>query len=108
MKFLEEVYPTLDSHPQYICINKACKLLRTSINQGSWTEWQQTTRFIVDSYHYSNHRASDLLCQKWCNPAPLNGSAPNLVIVEKNAHGQSVYKRAFNTQVSVNFVYIHT
>ena len=100
LKFLESVYPTEESRPQYICIDKACRLLRTSIANGSWESWQKTTRFIVDSYHYINHRVKDILCRIWCNPAPLNGSAPNLVIIEEDKDGIPRYKRAFNTQVS--------
>ncbi|EDR04613.1 uncharacterized protein LACBIDRAFT_304273 [Laccaria bicolor S238N-H82] len=70
-----------------------------TISNGSWDRiWKHTTRFIVDSYHYINHRVGDYICRKWCNPAPLNGSAPNLVVVEKDKHGRSYYKRAFNTQ----------
>jgi hypothetical protein len=61
--------------------------------------WKETSCFIVDSYHYINHQTSDYLCRKWCNPAPLNGSAPNLVIVTDDANGNSHYKCAFNTQV---------
>jgi len=52
----------------------------------------------VDSYHYINHRVTDQLCRTYCNPAPLNGSAPNLVEVEEDKDGRSHYKRAFNTQ----------
>ena len=100
LQFLETVYPTEESWPSYICIDKACMLLRTSINNGSWEMWRKTTRFIVDSYHYVNHRTTDYLCRKWCNPEPLNGSAPNLVIVENDQQGQPHYKRAFNTQVT--------
>ena len=44
------------------------------------------------------HRTTDYLCRKYCNPAPLNGSAPNLVVVEQDRYGHSHYKRAFNTQ----------
>jgi hypothetical protein len=98
LKFLDEIYPTEQSRPDYICIDKACAVLRTSISNGSWNEWQKTTRFVVDSYHYINHRTTDYLCRKWCNPAPLNGSAPNLVIVEQDNNGQPYFKRAFNTQ----------
>lgn len=100
LKFLASVYPSEISRPDYICIDKACLVLRTSITNESWESWKNTSRFIVDSYHYINHRTTDYLCRKWCNPAPLNGSAPNLVIVEKDKHGRSYYKRAFNTQVS--------
>ena len=98
LQFLESVYPTQISRPDYVCIDKACAVLRTSIANGSWDSWKLTTQFIVDSYHYINHRTSDYLCRKWCNPAPLNGSAPNLVIVDYDRNNQPYYKRAFNTQ----------
>lgn len=99
LNWLNEVYPTPELRPNYICIDKACQVLRTAISNHSWEVWQQTTQFIVDSFHYINHRTSDYLCRKWCNPAPLNGSAPNLVIVENDANGDPHYKHAFNTQV---------
>lgn len=102
LQFLDSVYPTEISRPDYICIDKACLVLRTSIANGSWERWKNTSHFIVDSYHYINHRTTDYLCQKWCNPAPLNGSAPNLVIVENDRQGQPHYKRAFNTQVHLD------
>jgi len=98
LAFLESVYPTEDSRPDYVCIDKACQVLSHSIACGSWNEWSKSTCFIVDSYHYINHRVTDFLCRKWCNPAPLDGSAPNLVIVEHNKNGQAYYKCAFNTQ----------
>ncbi|KAF8344786.1 hypothetical protein F5887DRAFT_885727 [Amanita rubescens] len=97
LQFLDHVYPTSESRPNYICIDKACLVLRSSIANGSWNRWQQT-RFIVDSYHYTNHQATDILCRDFCNPAPLNGSAPNLVITGTNADGEAYQKRAFNTQ----------
>ena len=99
LKFLEDIYYNRP-RPAYVCIDKACKVLRTSIANGSWIEWQKTTRFIVDTYHYINHRISDILCHTWCNPSPLNGSAPNLVVRATNKDGVSYFKRAFNTQVS--------
>lgn len=52
----------------------------------------------MDSYHYTNHRTTDILCRAWCNPAPLNGSAPNLVITGTSNDGQPYQKQAFNTQ----------
>ena len=60
--------------------------------------WKKTSQFIVNSYHYNNHHISDFLCRKYYNPAPQDGSAPNLVIVEYNDQGQPYYKWAFNTQ----------
>ena len=99
LDFLESVYPTEESRPSYICIDKACLLLRTSLSNGRWNTWKNTSRFIVDSYHYNNHHATDILCQKWCNPAPQDGSAPNLVVLDWDNQGNAVYKQAFNTQV---------
>ena len=99
LNFLAAVYPTPDERPDYVCIDKACMVLHTAISNGAWNIWKETTRFIVDSYHYINHRTNDYLCRKWCNPAPLNGSAPNLVVVEYDINGNPHYKRAFNTQV---------
>lgn len=101
LAFLQQVFPTEQSQPAYICIDKACLVLCTAIANGSWDAiWKKTTRFIVDSYHYINHRSTDAMCQKWCNPAPGDGSAPNLVVVEQDEQGIQHYKRAFNTQVS--------
>ncbi|KAF9459008.1 hypothetical protein BDZ94DRAFT_1291764 [Collybia nuda] len=99
LEFLEKVYPTEESKSAYICIDKACLVLHTAVANGSWDRvWKSTTRFIVDAYHYINHRAEDYLCRKWCNPAPKDGSAPNLVVVAYDNRGNPYYKRAFNTQ----------
>ena len=98
LKFLEEVFPTEESRPAYICIDKACQVVRTAINNGSWDTWKKTTRFIVDSYHYANHRVTDELCRKYCNPAPTDGSAPNLVGQKVDKNGVVHDVREFNTQ----------
>ena len=109
LNWLESVYPTEESRPDYVCIDKACVVLRTAITNGSWERvWKNTTRFIVDSYHYVDHRTDDYLCRRWCNPAPLNGSAPNLVISDTDSQGRVIYKRAFNTQVSITQPYFTT
>ena len=100
LNWLQSVYPFPESRPDYVCIDKACAVLRTAITNGTWNTWKETTRFIVDSYHYINHRTTDYLCRTWCNPAPLNGSQPNLVTVEHDRNGEPHYKRAFNTQVN--------
>jgi hypothetical protein len=98
LNWLESVYPDHSSRPDYICIDKACLVLHHAVSSGKWDDWKDTTRFVVDSYHYINHRATDHLCRTYCNPAPLNGSAPNLVVVEHDQLGNPHYKRAFNTQ----------
>jgi len=51
LAFLESVYPTEESHPDYVCIYKACSVLCTTVANGSWDRiWKKTTWFIVDSY----------------------------------------------------------
>jgi hypothetical protein len=103
LAFLEKVFHTEESKPDYICIDKACVVLRTALRNGSWLRtWEQTTRFIVDAYHHLNHRDDDELCRKWCNPAPADGSAPNLVIEGKDKKGNLCFVHAFNTQASLN------
>ena len=99
LKFLEKFYPNIECRPSYVCIDKVCLVLQTSISNGSWEEWKETTRFIVDSYHYTNHKATDILCSTYCNPAPSDGSAPNLVKYVTDTYGVLQEQRAFNTQV---------
>jgi len=100
LDFLDKVYPDVNFRPDYICIDKGCQLLRHAVASSQWDGWKDTTRFIVDLYHYINHRTTDYLCRKYCNPAPLNGSAPNLVTVEHDNFGIPHFKCAFNTQAS--------
>ena len=99
LNFLGSVYRTEASRPDYVCIDKGCQVLATAVANGSWETWKKTTRFIVDSYHYINHRTKHFLCRKYCNPSPGNGQAPNLVIVEQDQNGKLYGRRAFNTQV---------
>ncbi|KAF9012772.1 hypothetical protein BDQ17DRAFT_1387330 [Cyathus striatus] len=98
LKFLEDVFPNEESRPDYIYIDKACKVLRTAVANGSWVYWFKGSHFVVDGYHYTNHRSDDYLCRKWCNPAPQDGSALNLVYIAQDRDGEGYYKWAFNTQ----------
>jgi hypothetical protein len=98
LNFLNKMYPTEDTRPDYICIDKACMVLQTAATNNAWDVWKRTTRFIVDAYHYNNHSVLDILCRTWCNPAPSDGSAPNLVIIARDKFGKPYLKRAFNTQ----------
>ena len=98
MNFLNRLYPTKESRPAYICIDKACTVLKFIANNDVYADWLETTRFIVDSYHYTNHVATDIICRTWCNPTPSDGSAPNLVIPTTDKNGNPCLKRAFNTQ----------
>jgi len=62
LNFLDRVYPDKSSQPDYICIDKACQVLHHAVASGRWNVWSNTTCFIVDSYHYINHRTTDYLC----------------------------------------------
>ena len=68
------------------------------IDQTIWNEWKSTTCFIVDSYHYTNHHATDEICHTWCNPALQDGSAPNLVGDRIDKNGNTVKVQEFNTE----------
>ncbi|TFK58860.1 hypothetical protein BDN72DRAFT_873120 [Pluteus cervinus] len=97
LEFLGKVFPTPDSKPDYVCIDKACAVLRTAVASRHWGIWKHTTRFIVDAYHYANHKVTDNLCRIYCNPAPEDGSAPNLILVKRGPKGP-YFQRAYNTQ----------
>ncbi|KAJ7614262.1 hypothetical protein DFH06DRAFT_1286300 [Mycena polygramma] len=88
------------SKPSFIAYDDACSLLRHIVTQDSNNAWLSTTKFIVDAWHYIGHRATDILCRLWCNPAPLNGSQPDLVLVEEDADGTTHQTRAFNTETA--------
>jgi len=98
MNFLNSIYPTKESQPSYICIDKACTVLKFIVNNGAYADWFDTTCLVVDSYHYTNHKATDNICRTWCNPTPSDGSAPNLVIPTTDKSGNPCFKHAFNTQ----------
>jgi len=51
-----------------------------------------TSWLIVDAYHYINHCITDMICWKYCNPAPLDGSAPDLVIEAETKDGEKYLK----------------
>ncbi|KAF8994394.1 hypothetical protein BDQ17DRAFT_1392423 [Cyathus striatus] len=39
LMFLEDVFPDEELRPDYICIDKACKLLQTAVSNGSWIDY---------------------------------------------------------------------
>ncbi|KAJ7859830.1 hypothetical protein B0H14DRAFT_3863971 [Mycena olivaceomarginata] len=87
-----------ESKPSFVAYNDACSLLRHIVMQDPHSAWLHTTKFVVDAWHYIGHRATDILCRLWCNPAPTNGSQPDLILVEEDANGTKHQTRAFNTE----------
>jgi len=43
LNFLGRIYPTEESRPDYICIDKGCQVLATAVVNGSWEIWKETT-----------------------------------------------------------------
>jgi hypothetical protein len=48
--------------PSFIAYDDACDLLRHIIMQDPNSSWLQTTKFIVDAWHYIGHKATNILC----------------------------------------------
>ncbi|KAF7355375.1 hypothetical protein MSAN_01454100 [Mycena sanguinolenta] len=94
-------YP--DFRPSYIAYDNACDLLRHIVHQNSDDIWLATTKFIVDAWHYIGHKATDVLCRTRCNPAPMDGSQPDLVLTMQDANGEVHQTRAFNTETAEQF-----
>ncbi|KAJ6477754.1 hypothetical protein C8R45DRAFT_833555 [Mycena sanguinolenta] len=91
-------YPA--AKPSFIAYDDACSLLRHIVTQDSHDPWLQSTKFIVDAWHYIGHLATDALCRLWCNPQPTNGSQPDLIRVEVDINGSAHQTRAFNTETA--------
>ncbi|KAJ7883331.1 hypothetical protein B0H13DRAFT_2235402 [Mycena leptocephala] len=89
-----------ESRPSFIVYDKACDLLRHIVTQNPTDLWLQTTKFIVDAWHYIGHRGTDILCRTRCNPAPTNGSQPDLILVAEDDNGILHQTRAFNTETA--------
>jgi hypothetical protein len=101
LSFLNKVWEDHpDSRPSFIGYDKACDLLRHIVTQNPNDLWIKSTKFIVDAWHYIGHRATDILCRTRCNPAPTNGSQPDLVVTEVDANGVVHQARAFNTETA--------
>jgi hypothetical protein len=102
LQFIETVWDADDNEmrPSFIAYDKACDLLSHIATQDPESKWLRLTSFVVDAWHYTGHKASDLLCRTWCNPAPADGSQADLIRVETDNHGRKVVKRAFNTETA--------
>ncbi|KAF7312592.1 hypothetical protein MIND_00273300 [Mycena indigotica] len=90
----------LDARPGFVTYDKACELLRHIVTQNATSDWLKTSKFIVDAWHYIGHRATDILCRTRCNPAPTDGSQPDLVVVDEDDNGVQHQTRAFNTETA--------
>ncbi|KAK4693240.1 hypothetical protein P7C70_g8965, partial [Phenoliferia sp. Uapishka_3] len=80
LDFLQTTFNDPATCPSYLAFDRACRLM-LSINAHDELEYLlEWFKLIVDAWHWAGHSATDILCQLHCNPAPLDGSAPNLVV----------------------------
>ncbi|KAJ7768662.1 hypothetical protein DFH07DRAFT_1007962 [Mycena maculata] len=89
-----------DSRPSFLAYDDACNLLRHIVTQDPNSPWITSTKLIVGAWHYIGHHATDILCRIWCNPAPTNGSQPDLITVSIDNNGWTHTTRAFNTETA--------
>ncbi|KAJ3817929.1 hypothetical protein F5880DRAFT_1755014, partial [Lentinula raphanica] len=101
LSILDRIWePHPSKRPGFLAYDNACDLLRHIITQNAQSPWLTSTRFIVDTWHYIGHRATDILCRLWCNPAPHNGSQPDLIHVVEDRNGDQHIARAFNLETA--------
>ncbi|KAJ7703508.1 hypothetical protein B0H17DRAFT_1127143 [Mycena rosella] len=91
-------YP--ESKPSLIAYDDTCSLFRHIVTQDSSSLWLSTTKFIVNAWYYIGHCATDILCRFWCNPAPVHGSQPDLILVEEDANETRHHTCAFNIETA--------
>lgn len=101
LAFLNKIFPP-SYRPSFIAYDNSCSLLAHIFSGADEVNrnWFTTTRFIVDSFHYVTHRVTDHFCRVYCNPAPADGSQPDLVILKTDDDGIIHSTRAFNTETA--------
>ncbi len=105
LDILNRTWPADQHHlrPSFIVFDDACDLLRHVVTQNPGDTWIEATKFIVDAWHYIGHKSTDILCCLFCNPAPGDGSQPDLVETVVDANNQTHLARAFNTETAEHF-----
>jgi hypothetical protein len=78
-------------------------ILRHIVTEDITSPWFLDSKFVVDTWHYFGHKATDLLCRRWCNPAPRDGTQPDLIKVVKDRNRSKHSTRAFNTETAEQF-----
>ncbi|KAJ6467573.1 hypothetical protein C8R47DRAFT_1179928 [Mycena vitilis] len=76
--------------PGFVVYDKACELLRHIVTQNIDDSWIASTKIY----------STDILCRTRCNPAPSDGSQPDLVITQVDENGVAHQTRAFNTETA--------
>jgi hypothetical protein len=102
---IQKIFPDDNLHPRpsFFFYDNACSLKAHISTQDPDSPWLDETRFCVDAWHYINHRVTDSFCRRWCNPAPLDGSQPDLIINKTDANGTVHAVRAYNSETAEQF-----
>lgn len=98
--------------PSYIAYDRSCDVLRSLLRKPSSSgdsplpPFLRSSRLIVTAFHKQSHPQGDAFCDEFCDPTPLDGRAPDLVVPYKPVGGSSkrgpqlrTFERAFNTSV---------
>ncbi|GEM07740.1 hypothetical protein Rt10032_c04g1757 [Rhodotorula toruloides] len=99
--------------PSYIAYDRSCDVLRALLRQPSSSgnsplpPFLHTSRLIVTAFHKQSHPRGDAFCDEFCDPTPLDGRAPDLVVPykpigksKKRAPQLRTFERAFNTSAA--------
>lgn len=68
--FIKETYPEPEDLPQIGFYDSACRLRRhlDLLPPEEKKYWEGRIKFLVDEFHWANHKDDDEYCQKHCNP----------------------------------------
>ncbi|BGO91963.1 hypothetical protein NBRC10512v2_004225 [Rhodotorula toruloides] len=99
--------------PSYIAYDRSCDVLRSLLRKPSSSgdsplpPFLRSSRLIVTAFHKQSHPQGDAFCDEFCDPTPLDGRAPDLVVPYKPVGGSSkrgpqlrTFERAFNTSAA--------
>ncbi|KAK4051781.1 hypothetical protein OIO90_004605 [Microbotryomycetes sp. JL221] len=83
--------PSSSSSSSSSTSSASCSSSSSSTTDSSTTTnlptWLDTTKLIVDAFHYTTHSKFNILCKTMCHPNPLNGSQPDLVVPMRKKKG---------------------
>ncbi|BGP32647.1 hypothetical protein JCM10296v2_004428 [Rhodotorula toruloides] len=103
---------TRSTFPSYIAYDRSCDVLRSLLREPASGDsplppFLRTSRLVVTAFHKQSHPHGDAFCDEFCDPTPLDGRAPDLVVPYKPVGGSSkrgpqlrTFERAFNTSAA--------
>ncbi|GAA6045506.1 hypothetical protein NBRC10513_007869 [Rhodotorula toruloides] len=99
--------------PSYIAYDRSCDVLRSLLRKPASSgdsplpPFLRSSRLIVTAFHKQSHPQGDAFCDEFCDPTPLDGRAPDLVVPYKPVGRSSkrgprlrTFERAFNSSAA--------